>query len=279
MKRFFTVALICLILLIAACAVVGYREARTLQTTVVEIVLPRLPSEFDGFRILLLSDLHLFNDTAFTEQLARRVAQLHADIAVIAGDFMGMHATEAETVSQLRILLPAFLHFGKIYGVAGNQDSRGVMFEVENLGVRVLRGEREILKRGDATLGIAGLTFPFSAAALSRCLQEMKGPHGTIPACQILVAHSPDIVLWEDSRKADLILSGHTHGGQIRLPGIGALITRTRLGRRYDSGLFLFGKTQLFITRGVGTTYLPVRLFCPPEIVLITLRGPAKSKV
>ncbi|HEY2934526.1 MAG TPA: metallophosphoesterase [Acidobacteriota bacterium] len=273
MSRILFFASLGLAVLLVVVTVVAYREAKHLETASIEIVLPRLPREFEGFRILFLSDLHLFNDSAYTQKVRDHVARVNADIAAIAGDFMDMHATERETLDQLRILLPAFQRFQKIYAVKGNQDSTRLMLELEKLGIRVLRGERDILKRGNATLGIAGVSSPFSETALNRSLQQMHAGAKPLPDCQILLSHSPDVVLRESSRKADLILAGHTHGGQIRLPWIGPLLTRTRLGRRYASGSFTFGSTQLFITRGVGTTYVPLRLLCPPEIVMITLRS------
>lgn len=84
----------------------------------------------------------------------------------------------------------------------------------------------------------------------------------------ILLAHTPDAVAWADSAKIDLQLSGHTHGGQINLPLLGPLVTGTNLGRKYAHGLYKFDHTTLYITRGIGTILLPIRLFCRPEIVV-----------
>jgi predicted MPP superfamily phosphohydrolase len=90
-------------------------------------------------------------------------------------------------------------------------------------------------------------------------------------APQIVLSHTPDIIL-KNIASADLILSGHTHGGQIRLPGIGAIPEiPTFLGRQYDEGLFNLGDQQLFITRGVGESGTRARLFCPPEISILTI--------
>jgi len=93
-------------------------------------------------------------------------------------------------------------------------------------------------------------------------------------AARLLLTHNPDLVLELADLGApppDLVLAGHTHGGQVRLPGYGAIYTSTKLGRRYDAGLFDFQGIPLYITAGVGTSEVPVRLFDPPEIVLITL--------
>jgi len=85
------------------------------------------------------------------------------------------------------------------------------------------------------------------------------------------LVHSPDVIEVAARAGADLVLAGHTHGGQIRLPLIGALHTGTELGRAYSAGLFEFPPARLYVGRGLGTSYLPLRLFCPPEVTLIRL--------
>ena len=270
LKRFL---LLSFLLLVLAWLLVAYREARHIQVNHLGISLTRLPHEFDGFRVVLASDLHLNNDSIFTNQIRERLQELDADVLMLAGDFKDLFANEKMAAGQLLQLMPAIQRFERVYAVAGNMDTLKMMREVETLGIRVLRNEREVLKRGDATLGIAGVSYPYSQAGFTRILQHFQDAHGrSLPDCQILLSHSPDVMLWEESRQADLVLAGHTHGGQIRVPFIGSIVTRTRLGRQYASGLFTFGNTQLFVTRGVGTTYVPLRFLAPPEIVLITLR-------
>ncbi len=265
--------LLLLLLLVVAWLFVAYREAHHIEVNRLDISLARLPHEFDGFRVVLMSDLHLSTDSSFTSQIRERLSGLNADALLLAGDFKDLYADEKMAADQLLQLMPAFQKFERVYAVSGNLDTLRMMREVETLGIRVLRNEREVLKRGDATLGIAGASHPYSATGLGRILARFTDTSGrSLPDCQILLAHSPDVMLREESRQADLVLVGHTHGGQIRVPFIGAVVTKTRLGRGYASGLFTFGNTQLFVTRGVGTTYVPLRFLSPPEIVLITLR-------
>ncbi|MBI4455566.1 MAG: metallophosphoesterase family protein [Acidobacteria bacterium] len=264
--------LLLLVLLAALWSVFAYRESRHLEVNHQEIVLARLHPDFEGFRILLISDLHLTEDSAFTQQLQDRMESIPADLLLIAGDFKDLYYDEKTAMSQLSRLLVAFEKFPQVYAVNGNVDTTQMVRDVEAMGIRVLRNEREILKRGQGTLGIAGAFYPYSTAGLERSLQRFQDERGVgLPDCDILLAHSPDVILWGPASKADLILAGHTHGGQVRLPVVGAVTTRTRLGRHYASGLFKFGNIQLFITRGVGTTFLPLRFLCPPEIVVITL--------
>ncbi|MBI2822234.1 MAG: metallophosphoesterase [Acidobacteria bacterium] len=268
------IALLGLAALAAGWLFLAYREAHTIEVNHQEIGLARLPAEFDGFRVLLMSDLHLSANRAFTAQVGDRLGSIQADLLLIAGDFKDLFADEKTAAAQMQRLLPSFQRIPRVYAVNGNLDSARMMLEIESLGIRVLRNEREILTRGGATLGIAGVSYPYAKAGLERSLNRFRNDQGRLlPDCEILLGHSPDVILWGQSREADLVLAGHTHGGQVRLPLLGAVITRTELGRRYASGLFTFGTTQLFVTRGVGTTYLPLRFLAPPEIVLITLRA------
>ncbi|MBN1481314.1 metallophosphoesterase [candidate division KSB1 bacterium] len=108
--------------------------------------------------------------------------------------------------------------------------------------------------------------FNFEAEAIPWIRQAIPDSEFTV-----LLAHTPDVIAWADSAKIDLQLSGHTHGGQIQLPLLGPLVTGTDLGRKYAQGLFSFDHTTLFVTRGIGTILLPIRLFCRPEIVVIDL--------
>jgi predicted MPP superfamily phosphohydrolase len=253
--------------------VFAYREAHSIEVTRQEVLLPRLPPEFDGFRIVLLADLHLNGSRSYTENIGRLVEGESGDALVIAGDIRDFFAGEATASAEFTRLLPAFGKFASIFAVNGNVDTVQMMQEVEAAGVRVLRNEREILTRGASTLGFAGVTYPYAASGVVRSLQRFQTPEGgPLPACQILIAHSPDVMLFDESRAADLVLSGHTHGGQIAIPMVGALVTGTRLGRRYASGLFPFDDTWLFVSRGLGTTFVPLRFFAPPEIVVLTLR-------
>ncbi|MGQ9667156.1 MAG: metallophosphoesterase, partial [Anaerolineae bacterium] len=89
----------------------------------------------------------------------------------------------------------------------------------------------------------------------------------------LLLAHSPDQVREAEGRGVDLMLAGHTHGGQVRLPLLGAVVTGTRLGPRYAAGLFRWGDTWMYVTRGIGTRGLPIRFLCPPEITLLVLEA------
>jgi len=95
---------------------------------------------------------------------------------------------------------------------------------------------------------------------------------------RLLLCHNPDVLLMRERLAFHLLVCGHTHGGQIRLPGIGAVVTSTRLGRKFDKGLFQLGPTQyVFITQGVGMGEVPLRILCPPEVALLNINPEKKS--
>jgi len=135
-------------------------------------------------------------------------------------------------------------------------------------GVPALVNQSIALKRGGDTIYLAGLNDPFTGAAdFSRAFEGI--PQG---ACVILMSHTPDIIDEAQARGAALVVAGHTHGGQVCLPFLGALIARSEYGRRYAHGLFYRDRTALLVTRGVGEIAPYVRFNCPREIAELTLR-------
>ncbi|MCS6884626.1 MAG: hypothetical protein NZ558_04290, partial [Blastocatellia bacterium] len=137
-------------------------------------------------------------------------------------------------------------------------------------GIRILRNSHERLERNGAAIYLIGVDDPHL------WMDDLKKALRGVPAdaCKILLAHSADI--WEEAVRSgvDLILSGHTHGGQVRLPLLGALIANTRkIPRAYAAGLFdLTDHTQLFVNRGLGHSTLPLRFLCRPQVAIVTLR-------
>jgi predicted MPP superfamily phosphohydrolase len=137
-------------------------------------------------------------------------------------------------------------------------------------GIRLLVNEHLTLSRDGAQLHIAGVNDASytEKADLAAALNGV--PDGSEV---ILLSHAPAIMRDPLAQRASLVLSGHTHGGQVVLPGIGPIYVPSRLGRRYSSGLFRIGRTQLFITRGLGEVVPPLRINCPPEMAVLTLRA------
>ncbi|MBI3909693.1 MAG: metallophosphoesterase [Armatimonadetes bacterium] len=260
------------------------------QVTHREIYLTRLPAAWDGLRVAHLTDFH-FGDLQPAAIIARGIDLAVAeapDIALLTGDFVSRHChLGTEALAALRRL--THLPLGA-WGVLGNHDrSVGgdyVAAAVASAGVRVLRNEAHILERASSGSGLclAGMDWPrFSLhhlspsgwrrweARLRASLHAALGCSGPETCC-VLLAHAPDVFPLVVEAGVDLALAGHTHGGQICLPGIGPLRVPVRMGRRYVAGLFRMGATQMYVSRGIGVVGLPMRFLCRPEVAVLTLR-------
>ncbi len=236
--------------------------------------------------VALISDLHVgpYKGSRFVRRVVARINELHPDIVVIAGDFVLDEEISAAGLTPLEGLKDLRSTYGT-FAVSGNHDhgifryfdflhiqrrdhAEQLVEFLRSLGITVLLNESVDLKIGTEILSIAGVEDVWSRKTdIVKALSRVHRP-------TILLAHNPDIILDDASNQADLIVTGHTHGGQIRLPWYGAISRLpTHLGRKYDQGLFaLPSGNTLAITRGIGESGPRARLFAPPEIFLITLR-------
>ena len=246
------------------------------EFTETTIPVPRLPAALDGFTIGLLSDIH--SSTFMTKKqmdvYCKAVMALGTDIIVIPGDFVNSQTEEvypfAESFSALRAP-------GGVYGVMGNHDfyapdPERVAREVDGCGVKLLRNDNMIIAKNGARLALIGIDDvgrPDRAAAHMQ--SAARGVPDMLP--RILLCHRPYFLEQASSLRMDLVLSGHTHGGQIVLGHIGAVaLTPAALASPYVWGRYSRGNTQMYVSRGIGTVGLPMRINCPPEITRITLR-------
>ncbi len=234
------------------------------------IRLPRLPAVLDGFRIALFSDLHLYPFTP-VEVIQDAVALANSfrpDLVILAGDFVWREVEAAfDLVPVLSRLNPAIGTFA----VLGNHDYRKgpqiVARALRQAGIQVLINEGLPLGRGSDSIYLAGID---SASAGTPLPAEAFGNRRGNPTT-IVVVHEPDyIVALAPDYPFDLQLSGHSHGGQVRLPVLGPLILPP-MGEIYSMGLYEVGNSQLYTTRGVGTIHVNLRLNCTPEVTAITL--------
>jgi len=273
---------------IAALGTDGFAQREHLQVKKLDIPLARLPEAFDGFTIAQLSDFHY--DPRFSVRLIRRavetVNQWHPDVVVLTGDFVtapmfeyGNHnakrsAKRAAPCAQLLQMLQAPM--GR-FAVLGNHDavsdSRKIVSDLQAHDIPVLQNRSVPFERGKARIWLAGVDDALDGMPdLGQALDKVPSGEATI-----LLAHEPDFADEASLSKVDLQLSGHSHGGQIWIPGIGAPWLPS-LGRKYPRGLYKVGNLTLYTNIGIGTIRAPVRINCPPEITLITLRaGQSKS--
>lgn len=258
-----------------------YHDTTDLKITRLEVPLRRLPSRFNGLRIVQLSDFHYdrYVDVRVITSAVRAANQLQPDLVVLTGDFVtqgpfsGQYdppsARDAEPCSQILSRLRSRLG---IFAVLGNHDyytDPNVVAEIlRSRGFRVLRNQSFAVEENGARLWIAGVNDVVAGA------DDLELALRKIPASEavVLLAHEPDFADWVPPGRVDLQLSGHSHGGQIVLPVIGPPYLPP-LARKYPWGLRRLGPLTLYTNRGVGTITLPVRFNCPPEITLFTLRA------
>ncbi len=238
--------------------------------------------------IAALSDLHVAGPhmrARRVERIVRRVNALRPDIVVLLGDYIAGHADpidrapseNSEMANGLAYLAALDAPLGVI-AVLGNHDSwydrAAVTTMLQAAGVATLWNRNVVVRRGDEAFIIAGLEDkttgdPSFAAALD------GAPDGLDV---IALSHSPDPFTEPSPMPLALMLAGHTHCGQVRLPLIGALATASQYGQRYVCGYVSENGRALYTSAGLGTSFLPVRFLAPPEIVLITLRAPGDHR-
>lgn len=249
-------------------------EPRRIEVVRETFTLKSLPPAFDGYTLTQISDLHLtsYLGPAHYQHIAQQVNDLDADCIVITGDFL-----DRRDRSRVEMIPPALQDLTApdgVFAVLGNHDYRfnvhKVIDAVHAGGVRMLINEHVELRRGDEVLYLAGVDD------ISKRRQDLGRALKDIPAdgCIVLLAHEPDYAdkVAADGRVA-LQLSGHTHGGQVRVPFVGAVRSKLpRLAKRYVMGRYQIGDLQLYVNRGLGLASLPVRFNCRPEITHITLR-------
>ena len=246
----------------------GQRNARAIQVRHNDIPLPGLPAAFEGFRILHISDLHLDMAEDMPHALSTAVRGVDYDICVLTGDFrgktFGAYDAALEGMRQVRLQLN-----GEVYGVLGNHDTIRMLPGLEDMDIRMLMNESLTLARGDAVVHLAGIDDPhyYRADNLEKASSEIPAD-----AVSILLAHSPEIYHHAAYADFDLLLCGHTHGGQICLPGGIPLMCNANTPRALCRGPWRFRQLQGYTSLGSGACMVDVRLNCPPEITVHRLR-------
>jgi predicted MPP superfamily phosphohydrolase len=257
-------------------------EPARLEVVQLTLQLPRLAPSFSGFRLLQISDIHMggWMNRARLERVISAVEAQSADLIVITGDFvMGFGWDDAKQAS-LDELVEAFSELAKthkILAVLGNHDYwsnvSAVRAALATCGISNLSNDVYTLSRDGDLLHIAGVDdIRVNRHRLDAVLEKLPQQ-----GAAILLAHEPDFAdRSAETGRFDLQLSGHTHGGQIVIPFLGAPVL-PYLGRKYPSGLYRVGTMWQYTNRGVGMARLPVRINCRPEITVFTLEGACPS--
>lgn len=242
----------------------GTRNAERIVVRRNHITRPDVPPAFDGFTILHLSDLHVDMSRGAMEKLVEIIATLEYDLCVFTGDFRGrafgpFDATLLGT-KRLRSQLS-----GPVYGVLGNHDTIRMLPELEAMGIRMLVNESETIVRGKKRIHLAGVDDAnyYEAADLEKAATGI-----TRGEFSILLSHTPETYQQAALAGFNLFLSGHTHGGQICLPGSIPVTLSCDLPRHMGAGPWNYHTMTGYTSAGVGSSVIPIRFNCPPEITL-----------
>ena len=244
----------------------------------------KVPSEFDGYKILQISDLHNEEFGKNQSKLIKETKDINPDIIVITGDLIDSRKTDINTSMKY---VEEAIRFAPIYYVNGNHEARVEEYkELEDrlteAGVIILSDHSELIEKGESSINLLGINDPsFNPVDYiddndgSYAISEKLGSLVTDNSKEfkILLAHRPENIDIYANHNIDLVFSGHAHGGQIRLPFIGGLIAPNQgVLPKYTSGIYLEKNTSMVVSRGLGNSIFPIRIFNKPELVVVTLR-------
>ncbi|MFA6466204.1 MAG: CDP-archaeol synthase [Desulfurivibrionaceae bacterium] len=249
----------------------GIANALQPELTDREIICPSLPKTFDGFTILLLTDLHLDGLPGLVDRILARLDGQSFDLCLIGGDIrMETYGPIAPSLRELRRLLPHITTKHGIFGVLGNHDCIEMVPDFEEAGMLMLVNDATLIEENGENLWLAGIDDPnyYKTHDTARAL-------GAVPpnAFSILLAHSPEAYQEAAAHHASLYLCGHTHGGQICLGSGTPIYTNSSAPRFTARGFWQYHGMQGFTSRGVGASGAPLRFNCPGEIAVLTLRS------
>jgi predicted MPP superfamily phosphohydrolase len=247
----------------------GRRNAARIEVRRNTIGSPRIPRAFDGFTILQLSDLHVDMSEPAMERLAALLQEVDYDLCVLTGDY------RAQTFGPYDAALAGMERIcGRlkqpVYGVLGNHDTICMVPGLEEMGVRMLLNEYAAIEHGNARIYLAGIDDAhfYRADNIEKAAADI--PPGEF---SILLSHTPEIYLQAAHADFDVLLSGHTHGGQICLPGGVPITLDSVLPRRMGAGAWDYHNMIGYTSVGAGSSVVPVRFNCRPEITLHQLRS------
>ncbi len=237
----------------------------------VDVSIPVMSPAMRGLRIVHLSDLHLRPEWwPVYDRLIDEVAAEPPDLIVVTGDFVEHRADHRATLPTVRRLLGQLQSRQGTYAIVGNHDGDLLRPRLQEIGVHILCGRTARLKSKEATIELIGVPSVSRFDLRDQFVRSILPRESGVP--RLVLSHFPDSILELDGLEADLILSGHTHGGQVCLPGGFPIITHDRLPRRMCRGIHDIGDKLLIVNRGLGFASMSMRLFCPPEVVEIRLQ-------
>jgi predicted MPP superfamily phosphohydrolase len=242
----------------------GLRNAERVELRENVIRLPSLPAAFDGYAILHLSDLHVDMNPGAMHRTAELAADLDYDICVMTGDFRGKtYGPYDKTLHGLKTLCEHLKQ--PIYGVLGNHDTILMVPGMEEIGIRMLLNEAVVVERDGERIHLVGIDDAHYFRVDNIEKAAAQAPDDEV---SVLLSHTPEIYRQAAHAGFDVLLCGHTHGGQICLPGGAPVTLDAKLPRRLGAGAWRYRDMHGYTSTGTGSSIVPVRLNSRPEITL-----------
>ena len=248
----------------------AHNDVYDLEVTRHEVFVPNLPPSFDGYRIVFLTDTHVasFHRRAFFREVVAQSNAFDPDLVLLGGDFVTF---ERHIPLMAELLLTGLAARDGIYAVLGNHDywanGDGVVAAMTARGVHFIINRSIALRRGDDVISLAGIDELYRGKPDVDAAFLRADAH--VPC--IGLSHHPDIIDLVDDRRIDLLLCGHTHGGQIRFPFFGSVVVPSKHEARYAAGFHRSGSVLMYVSRGIGAIP-PLRILCKPEVATFVLR-------
>jgi len=277
------IVLLVLLLILVGLSVWIYWGNTSIQTTQIRINSEKIPASFDGFKIVHISDLHNAEFGDGQSRLLTAVAAAAPDLIAVTGDLVDSRHTD---IAKAMEFINAAVKLAPVYYVTGNHEARLAEYaelaaQLTAAGVVILKDESVAIERGGNSIRLLGLGDPAFAAAGDRYGEsatmvdtKLKGMPSEGSGYTILLSHRPELFDVYAANGIDLVLCGHAHGGQVRLPLVGGLVAPNQgLFPKYTAGVHEKEQTKMVVSRGLGNSLVPVRINNRPELVVITLES------
>ncbi|MBZ5622088.1 MAG: metallophosphoesterase [Acidobacteriia bacterium] len=264
-------------LMAAPLAVMGYGsliQRTDFRVREIDLPIPGLPGDLDGLRVLQLSDIHLsaFLSEAELARVIDAAIELRSHLTVITGDLISSRGDPLDACIRQLARLKAD---AGVFGCMGNHERYAKVEDytrqaAARVGIRFLRSASQPIRFGNSILNLAGVDYQ----SLAGKKQYLRGAETLIlpGACNVLLSHNPDVFPVAAQQGYNLLLAGHTHGGQVTVEILDQSINPARFFTPFVYGLYRSGSATAYVTRGIGTIGIPTRIGAPPEISLLRLR-------
>ena len=247
-----------------------FRFPRAFEWNRYEIPIAALPPQLHGIRIAHLTDLHFKKSwSEVYQQIIDRVRHEAPDLILMTGDFVDNKRNHLPALPHVRRLLEGLRAPLGCFGILGNHDRYALGPRLDNSGITLIDGRQHVIDVDGAELELIGLPGVDRDDVTQQVIQSYPLPRRGVP--RIILSHFPDVLRDAAVLRPDLFLAGHTHGGQICFPGGYPILRHDSLPRRLCTGVHRAASTWLVVSRGLGFTGLPWRVFCPAEVVELTL--------